>query len=406
MKAYAPSGWEAEQFLSDKPGPSDDDDQVWFVPTDLVHSVGIVDVIDAYDIDPVPGRLTSQVNDARHFARSAGGQGNYTHEVGVRMVQDRSQRGKRLVHGANKDHSARHGRIVSSGSLPDCAGVEPRVKWPARSPQVIRIPTGQGEGLGFAIKRSRHGQDSIERASSFWVERNQTYRVGGMTTPVWQRALACIALLVSSPVLIVSALAIRLSSRGPILFRSDRVGLNGSVFTMYKLRTMHHESGSGLSSITAGDDPRVFPIGRWLRRLKLDELPQLANVVRGEMGIVGPRPESPNIVREHYREWMLETLEVPPGVVGPGSLDYFLEEANMPKDAADAERFYVETLLPRKLARDLVYVRNDSFVYQAELVTRTILSIVGLQWICKRRQETEEWRARLILDEIEGDGKN
>lgn len=223
-------------------------------------------------------------------------------------------------------------------------------------------------------------------------------------TPRWQRLLAAVGVIVSFPFTALSALIIRLSSPGPVLFKSQRVGLDGSIFTMYKLRTMHHESSSFRSSITASGDPRIFPAGRWLRRLKLDELPQLLNVVRGEMCFFGPRPEDPDVVRNHYKEWMLETLRLPPGIVGPGSLSYFLEEASMPADPTDAERFYLETLLPMKLARDLVYVRNPSIAYQVELVARTAAGIVGLDCVFTSLRELEEERAHRILHEVKRGG--
>src|SRR5207247_1439230 len=105
------------------------------------------------------------------------------------------------------------------------------------------------------------------------------------------------ALVVTAPFLAVAAIGIRLASPGPILFRATRVGLRGRLFTMYKLRTMHVDQGRYTSAITAHRDPRIFPWGAWLRWSKIDELPQLFNVLRGDMSIVGPRPEVPRIVQ-------------------------------------------------------------------------------------------------------------
>src|SRR5437870_10188405 len=122
------------------------------------------------------------------------------------------------------------------------------------------------------------------------------------------------------PVLLISAAGMGLTSRGPILYRARRVGRNGEEFTMHKFRTMHHGDGGRSRAVTAARDPRVFAFGSVLRRLKLDELPQLFDVLRGKMSFVGPRPEDPRIVREHYTTWHLETLRVRPGLASPGSI--------------------------------------------------------------------------------------
>ncbi len=214
-----------------------------------------------------------------------------------------------------------------------------------------------------------------------------------------QRAVALLGLLATSPLMAVAALVIRLSSPGPVLYRAARVGRGCVPFTMFKLRTMHVDAGR-LGSLTAGQDPRIFPAGRWLRRLKLDEVPQLANVVRGEMAFVGPRPESPDIVQAHYRPWMLETLDVAPGITSPGTLVYFQEEGMLPQDPDEAMRVYAEALLPRKLARDLVLVRRYTVAYQLELVARTLLGILGLDRLGARRQAAEEAQAREILADV------
>lgn len=213
-----------------------------------------------------------------------------------------------------------------------------------------------------------------------------------------ERLLGLLGLVVASPVVAMGAVAIRLSSPGPVTYRATRVGAGGETFTMLKLRTMH--AGADRSGgITGGADPRIFPAGAVIRRLKIDELPQLLNVARGEMCFVGPRPEAPEIVKEHYQPWMWETLSVPPGIVGPGSLNYFLDEGELPADPSDAESVYVQKILPRKLARDLVFVRRRSLRYQLELVLRTLAGIVGLRRIveCWRRREDEE--AQAILEQ-------
>jgi lipopolysaccharide/colanic/teichoic acid biosynthesis glycosyltransferase len=189
--------------------------------------------------------------------------------------------------------------------------------------------------------------------------------------------LAAVGLLLSLPVIALAAVGIRLSSRGPVLYRGRLVGRDGVCFTMYKLRTMHCSAGERGSAITAAADPRVFPFGALLRRLKIDELPQLFNVLRGEMSLVGPRPEDPEMLRRDPSRERLETLRVPPGLTSPGTLfDYSHGDSILGTE--NAERRYFEELLPLKVALDLVYVRNATWMYDAELICRTIWMIIAV----------------------------
>jgi lipopolysaccharide/colanic/teichoic acid biosynthesis glycosyltransferase len=200
--------------------------------------------------------------------------------------------------------------------------------------------------------------------------------------------------------MVASFLAIKLSSRGPVLYRAERAGRDGHKFVMYKLRTMTVGSEAA-GAITGGAaDSRIFYAGRALRAVKLDELPQLFNIVRGDMAFVGPRPEAPRIVTDHYQPWMMETLKVPPGVVGPGSLGYFLEEEQIPAEPAAAEKYYVDVLLPRKLARDLVFVRDGSLRYRAQIIVRTLLGIVRLDHLAGRLRARESRAAESLLTSI------
>jgi lipopolysaccharide/colanic/teichoic acid biosynthesis glycosyltransferase len=180
-----------------------------------------------------------------------------------------------------------------------------------------------------------------------------------------------------APLLAVAAIGIRLTSRGPILFRATRAGIGGAPFTMLKLRTMHVDGGRRGDVITAHDDRRVFAFGAWLRRSKVDELPQLVNVLRGEMAIVGPRPEDPRIVERYYTDADRETLTRLPGLASPGSL-YNYTHGERLIGAEDPERDYVERLLPIKLALDRVYVRRATALYDLRIVLRTIGTIASL----------------------------
>ena len=181
-----------------------------------------------------------------------------------------------------------------------------------------------------------------------------------------------VGLLLTAPVLALALLGIRLSSPGPLIYRAVRVGRSGRPFTMYKLRTMHAEGAANRTVITAANDPRVFSFGRVLRLLKIDELPQLVNVLRGDMAIVGPRPEDPRIVDRHYGELGRESLTVRPGLASPGSLYYYTHHA-----ASFDEGDYVNRLLELKLAIEVIYVRQASLGYDLRIIVRTLSTLLA-----------------------------
>ncbi len=177
------------------------------------------------------------------------------------------------------------------------------------------------------------------------------------------------ALVLLSPLIIVAIVGIRLTSPGPILYRARRLGRREKIFTMYKFRTMHVDQRSFFSSITGKNDPRIFSFGLLLRRLKVDELPQLFNVLKGEMAIIGPRPEDLQIVSKYYAPCHHETFDVLPGLASPGSIYYYTHCEQILKEE-DAEQYYAEHILPIKLALDIVYVREASFIYDLRLILR------------------------------------
>ena len=170
--------------------------------------------------------------------------------------------------------------------------------------------------------------------------------------------LALLALVLTSPLLVLAALGVKLTSPGPILYRAKRAGLHGAPFEMLKFRTMHVGSDRS-SAITAPGDRRVFGFGALLRKLKIDELPQFWNILSGDISVVGPRPEDPAIVARVYTDWMRETLGVRPGITGPGSVyGYIYGDALL--DAADPEGSYARALLPPKLALERAYLDRAS----------------------------------------------
>jgi lipopolysaccharide/colanic/teichoic acid biosynthesis glycosyltransferase len=184
-------------------------------------------------------------------------------------------------------------------------------------------------------------------------------------------ALAGLSLL-ALPFAVISV-AIKLSSRGPVFFRQQRIGRGGKPFRLYKFRTMYvGESGT---LVTAEGDPRITPVGRVLRRWKLDELPQLWNVLLGEMSVIGPRPEVDRYVR-HYSAEQRHLLEQTPGLAGMAQLVY-PHEANMLRDHPNAEQFYVRELMPKKIAVDLQYEVSRTFWSDLRLFCEMALLILG-----------------------------
>jgi lipopolysaccharide/colanic/teichoic acid biosynthesis glycosyltransferase len=212
---------------------------------------------------------------------------------------------------------------------------------------------------------------------------------------------AALALIVTAPLLGLAAIGIKLTDpKGPVFFRARRVGYLGREFTMFKLRTMRQpEDADSGPLITGVRDHRIYPFGQLLRRTKIDELPQLFNIIRGDMAIVGPRPEDPIIVREHYSSTDLETLGVRPGLASPGSI-YQYTSGDKLLTGKDPESRYVDKLLKTKLALDRVYIRSASMRHDLAIVGRTLLAIGGVA-VGKRkfRQPPEMNAARRLLAE-------
>jgi lipopolysaccharide/colanic/teichoic acid biosynthesis glycosyltransferase len=177
-------------------------------------------------------------------------------------------------------------------------------------------------------------------------------------------------LVLLSPLLAAVAALVARDSPGPVFYRQERVGRHGVRFRIIKFRTMGVGADRAGGSLTVGADPRVTRVGRWLRALKIDELPQLLNVVRGEMSLVGPRPEVPKYVALYTPE-QRRVLEVRPGITDLASLT-FRDESALLGAAADPERVYVEEILPRKLALSLEYVDRQSLPYDLQLIWRTV----------------------------------
>jgi lipopolysaccharide/colanic/teichoic acid biosynthesis glycosyltransferase len=188
--------------------------------------------------------------------------------------------------------------------------------------------------------------------------------------------LCVLALPLLAPLMAVIAVATFLDSPGPVLYRSRRAGLGGRPFQMLKFRSMRH--GLDGPSISSAGDARFTPIGRWLRRTRLDELPQLVNVLRGEMALVGPRPELAEFV-EAYPQQYARILSVLPGITGPTQLA-FADEEQLLAGALDVDAFYRDRVLPSKIDSDLRYVASRSARGDVAVLWRTAtLPLAGLR---------------------------
>lgn len=197
---------------------------------------------------------------------------------------------------------------------------------------------------------------------------------------------AAAGLVIAAPLLLLCAIAVRLESRGPIFFRQWRVGQNGKPFQIIKFRSMVPGADKQGLKITASGDPRITKVGRLLRRSKMDELPQLFNVLRGEMSLVGPRPEVPEYTAK-YSHGERKVLEVKPGITGPASLAH-IDEEQLLAGRADKEYFYVSTIMRRKLQIDLAYCRNMSFREDMKNLFLTARAVIMPANVRAKRLET------------------
>lgn len=183
---------------------------------------------------------------------------------------------------------------------------------------------------------------------------------------------AALAPVVAVPGLVVAA-AIRLLSGRPVLHRGRRMGRGGKEFDILKFRTM--SVGQEGPAVTAADDPRVTGLGRWLRRTKLDELPQILNVLRGDMSVVGPRPEDPRFAHL-YRGRFADVLTARPGITGPAAVR-FRHEEELLRGAGDPEAEYARVILPAKLELDLEYVHHQSLRRDIAILAGTVRALLS-----------------------------
>jgi len=195
-------------------------------------------------------------------------------------------------------------------------------------------------------------------------------------------ALSTISLLILPPFLAIAAILIKLESKGPVLYKQLRVGLNEKPFYIYKFRTMEVGADREGLQITSASDPRLTRVGRLLRKLKLDEMPQLFNVLKGEMSLVGPRPEVPKYIKLYTNE-QKKILTVKPGMTDPATV-YFRGEEGLLARVENKESFYINEIMPVKMKLYLHYIENRSLFYDAKLIFLEILALILPQAIFRR----------------------
>ncbi|KDR94621.1 Sugar transferase involved in LPS biosynthesis (colanic, teichoic acid) [Peptoclostridium litorale DSM 5388] len=202
----------------------------------------------------------------------------------------------------------------------------------------------------------------------------------GKSTVVLKRLLdillCTMGIIFFAPLMALVAVSIKLDSRGPVLFKQERVGINGRHFLIYKFRTMAHKSGAGGLQITAGEDKRITRLGKYIRKYKMDELPQLFNVLRGEMSIVGPRPEVPKYVGM-YDDSQRSVLSVKPGITDYASIEFKTESELLGK-SADPEKTYVEEIMPKKLELNMRYIEEMSVYTDVMIIFKTVVEILKI----------------------------
>jgi lipopolysaccharide/colanic/teichoic acid biosynthesis glycosyltransferase len=194
-----------------------------------------------------------------------------------------------------------------------------------------------------------------------------------MIKRVFDFVVALGGLVCLSPMFLVVAILVKLSSPGPVIFRQVRVGRGFQPFHIYKFRTMVKDAPNRGPTVTAGPDGRITRVGSILRRTKIDELPQLLNVLKGDMSLVGPRPEVPKYV-ELFRSEFEKVLTVRPGVTDLASVKYHNEQAYLGR-FDNPEEEYVRSILPEKIELAREYIRRSSFLFDVGLIVQTVWSV-------------------------------
>lgn len=191
---------------------------------------------------------------------------------------------------------------------------------------------------------------------------------------IFDIVMSVFLIVLFSPLLLATFIVIKLDSPGKALFLQDRVTQNGKIFKVFKFRTMVENAESLGSQVTTGEDPRITKCGRWLRKFRIDEVPQLFNILKGELSFVGVRPEVPKYV-EKYTPEMFATLLLPAGVTSMTSIMY-KDESKLLEGAENPDKTYVEEILPEKMKYNLEYIKNFNFWYDIKVMVKTVFAVI------------------------------
>lgn len=190
---------------------------------------------------------------------------------------------------------------------------------------------------------------------------------------IFDFTLSLVMSVVLLPFIVLVGIMIKIDSPGKIFFLQKRVTTNGKVFKIFKFRTMK-ENSEKLSGVTVDNDPRITKLGKYLRKFRIDEIPQIFNILTGDLSFVGARPESVKYVKEYSPE-MYATLLMPAGVTSPASI-LFKDEAELLKGAQDPDETYVKDILPKKMAYNLEYIENCSLLYDIKVMLKTVIAVI------------------------------
>lgn len=195
-------------------------------------------------------------------------------------------------------------------------------------------------------------------------------------------------LLIAWPLIVIGAVAVKLTSPGPAFYRAKRAGLGAKPFEMLKLRTMRVGLDTLDRRVTAENDDRITPVGALLRKFRIDELPQFWNVLRGDMSIIGPRPEDWDIVEQHYTLEQRRVLKVRPGIASPADVRWYpdLTYHDPPPVDVPLQEYYLKQYLPAKLAEELRYIEQQSLLLDLKVIGQTIFCVLVRSWLPPKRQ--------------------
>lgn len=209
---------------------------------------------------------------------------------------------------------------------------------------------------------------------------------------IFDIVFAAFVLLVTSPVIVLCLIAVKLTSQGPVFYRAKRAGLGGRSFYMLKIRTMHAGADTPNRRITEIQDDRITVVGSLLRRFKIDEIPQLWNVLRGDMSIIGPRPEDYDIVIRHFTAQQKRMLTVRPGVASPVDVRWYpdLTYHDPPRDGVAIQEWYLERHLPVQLAEGLHYVDRQCLLLDLKVLVQTVFCVLVHSWLPPKQRNLSQ----------------